>query len=226
MQKIRAIFFDLDNTLIDFMQMKEESCKAAIQAMIDSGLKMDKTEAYCKLMETYFKLGLESDYAFTNFLKENNQFDHKLLATAINKYLETKAGYLKPYPNVKTVLRNLTERGLILCILTDAPKTKAYQRLLLMGIEQYFRFVVGFEDTKVKKHTGLPLELALKLLKKEVPDIINSEILMVGDSIKRDLIPATKIGLKTAIAKYGQVSEEKGSADYELNDFYDITKIV
>ena len=62
--------------------------------------------------------------------------------------------------------------------------------------------------------------------KKEIPDIKNSEILMVGDSIKRDLIPATKLGLKTAIAKYGQLGREKGSVDYELNDISDLTKIV
>ena len=84
-QKIRAIIFDLDNTLIDFMQMKEESCKAAVEAMISAGLKMGQKEAFCKLMETYFELGLESDVAFTQFLKENNQFDHKILASAINK---------------------------------------------------------------------------------------------------------------------------------------------
>jgi hypothetical protein len=29
MPKIRAILFDLDNTLIDFIRMKEESCRAA-----------------------------------------------------------------------------------------------------------------------------------------------------------------------------------------------------
>ena len=87
MHKTRAILFDLDNTLIDFMQMKQESCKAAVQAMISAGLKMDKKEAYSKLMKTYFKLGLESDVVFTQFLKETGNFNHKILAAAINKYL-------------------------------------------------------------------------------------------------------------------------------------------
>ena len=123
-------------------------------------------------------------------------------------------------------MRNLKEKGIVLSIVTDAPKTKAYQRLLTMGIDKYFEFVVGFEDTNVKKHTGLPLELAIKLLKREIPDIKNSEILMVGDSIKRDLKPATKLGLKTAIAKYGQLSKENETVDYELENITDLTKIV
>jgi len=225
MQKIRAIFFDLDNTLIDFMQMKKESCKAAVQAMISAGLKMDKKGAYSKLMKTYFKLGLESDVAFTQFLKETGNFNHKILAAAINKYLETKTKHIVPYPNVKAVLQKLKEKGLVIAIVTDAPKTKVYQRLLIMEIEHYFNFVIGFEDTNLKKHTGLPLKLGIELLKKQVPDLLNCEILMVGDSIKRDLIPANLLGLKTAIAKYGQTEAEEGRVDYELETIDDLIKI-
>jgi len=45
MHKIRAILFDLDNTLVDFISMKEESCKAAAQTMVASGLRMKEAEA-------------------------------------------------------------------------------------------------------------------------------------------------------------------------------------
>lgn len=226
MQKIKVILFDLDNTLIDFIQMKKESCKAAVQAMISAGLKMDQKQAYLKLMKTYFKVGLESDEAFTQFLKEIDQFNHKILAAAINKYLETKNSYIKTYPNVKSVLKNLQEKGVVLSIVTDAPKTKAYQRLLLMDIEQYFRFVIGFEDTNLKKSTGLPLKLGVEMLKKEIPDLKNSEILMVGDSIERDLTPARNLGLRTALSKYGQTDEEEGTIDHELHTFEDLMEII
>ena len=39
---IKAVFFDLDNTLIDFMKMKEVSIVAAVEEMISEGLKLDK----------------------------------------------------------------------------------------------------------------------------------------------------------------------------------------
>jgi len=167
-----------------------------------------------------------SDEAFTQFLKEANQFNHKILAAAINKYLETKNNYIRPYPNVKLVLKNLQKKGLVLSIVTDAPKTKAYQRLLLMDLDSYFKFVIGFEDTNKEKRTGLPLKLGIEMLKKEIPNLSNSEILMVGDSIKRDLIPAKNLGLKTALSKYGQLEEEKGTIDYELQTFDDLLKTV
>jgi len=43
---IRAVIFDLDNTLMDFMTMKENAIRAAVKAMIDAGLSMDAGEAF------------------------------------------------------------------------------------------------------------------------------------------------------------------------------------
>ena len=206
--------------------MKEESCRAAVKAMVASGLQMKEDQAFELLMKTYFDVGIESNIAFSEFLKSIDQFDHKILASGINTYLKTKNKFLKPYPNVKSVLGKLKRRGVILSILTDAPKTKAYQRLLGMGIEPYFKFVVGYEDTNKSKHTGLPLLRALEMLRKECPDIANSEILMVGDSIEKDIVPAKELGLKTALAKYGQKTPEIGFADYQLLDFKEIIDIV
>jgi putative hydrolase of the HAD superfamily len=226
MQKIRAILFDLDNTLSDFMLMKEEACKAAVRAMVAAGLNMTEKAAYDRLMETYFELGLESDVAFTEFLRNSGEFNHKILAAAINAYLKTKSNFVKPYPRVKSVLRKLQKQGVVLSVITDAPKTKAYQRLLKMGIEPYFKFVVGFEDTDSKKQTGLPFRLALSELKKELPDVKEPEILMVGDSVERDVQPAKKLGLKTALAKYGQRTQGMKIADYELNNIKDLENIV
>jgi len=226
MKKIKAVLFDLDNTLIDFLQMKEEACRVATDAMINVGLKMGRQTAYMRLMSTYFKVGIESDKAFTRFLEVEGQFKHKILAAAINAYLQAKNDYLKPYPHVKQTLQKLKNAGVALVVVTDAPKTKAYQRLLAMNIESYFDFVIGFEDTNHKKLDGLPLKLAIEKLKEKIPDIKNHEILMVGDSITRDLHPAKNLGLSTALAKYGQSKKEKGKTDYELTEISDVLTII
>jgi FMN phosphatase YigB (HAD superfamily) len=226
MQKIRAIFFDLDNTLIDFMGMKRESCRAAAHAMVSAGLPMTESEAYDRLMQAYFAVGIESNEAFSEFIKSTGHFDHKVLAAAINAYLNAKNKHLKPYPNVKPALKKLQKNGIFLAVVTDAPKTKAYQRLLSMKIEPYFRFVVGYEDTNTPKNTGLPLKLALETLKKQVPDIANGEILMVGDSMERDVVPARSLGLQTALCMYGQTTVQAGDADFKLDEFKDLLRIV
>ena len=39
---IKAVVFDLDNTLLDFMKMKSVSINAAVDGMIKSGMSIDK----------------------------------------------------------------------------------------------------------------------------------------------------------------------------------------
>ncbi len=194
-----------------------------MKAMIKAGLKIDETEGYKKLMITYMRLGIESQNAFQEFLKsEVGRIDEKMLAGAINAYLKTKDSFLKPYPNVKPMLRELKKMGIKLAIVTDAPKVKAYQRLLAMDIEKYFDFVIGFEDTEKKKKTEIPLKVAIEKLK-----LKPKEIMVVGDSIKRDVIPARKLDMISVFAKYGS-SENVGKIkpDFEINDFSEILKMI
>lgn len=50
---IKAIVFDLDNTLVDFMLMKRRAIEAAIPAMIDAGLKLPPEEIKLIIDEIY-----------------------------------------------------------------------------------------------------------------------------------------------------------------------------
>jgi len=194
---IKAVLFDLDNTLIDFMKMKKEACRSAIKAMINAGLKMKKREGYEKLMECYFRVGLDSSIAFTKFLEEQvGKADEKILQAGIKGYQKTKPNYLKPYPYVLETLETLKSLGLKLGIVTDAPREKALQRLNAMNITKYFGMIITLDDTGVGKKDLLPLELAMKKL-----NLSPEEILFVGDSLRRDIEPAKKIGMKTLLIK-------------------------
>ena len=41
---VKGVIFDLDNTLLDFMKMKEVAVKSAIKGMIEAGLEIDEKE--------------------------------------------------------------------------------------------------------------------------------------------------------------------------------------
>ena len=69
---IKAIIFDLDNTLIDFMTMKKMSCDAAMTAMIGAGLDVDKQKGMKILFELYNKYGMEEKTIFQKFLKKKS----------------------------------------------------------------------------------------------------------------------------------------------------------
>ena len=50
---IKAVIFDLDNTLLDFMNMKSMAVEAAVHGMIEAGLQMDKDIACNKIFSIY-----------------------------------------------------------------------------------------------------------------------------------------------------------------------------
>jgi len=190
---VKAVLFDLDQTLINFMKMKTESCKAAIDAMIKSGLKIDKKVGIKKLMETYLRLGIESDIAFTRFLEEQTgKADEKILQAAIDAYLKTKPTFIKPYPYVLETLEHLKSLDLKLGIITDAPRKKATERLVGMNIIHFFDLIITFDDTGEQKPSEKPFRFALDKL-----NLYPEEVLFVGDSFTRDIMGAKKLGMKT-----------------------------
>src|SRR3989338_1786437 len=108
---IRAIIFDLDNTLIDFMKMKRLSCEAAISAMIDAGLTMQKDKAMKLLFRLYDQHGFEDPKIFQKFLtKYEKVINPKILAAGIVAYRKVRTGFLEPYPHVLRTLMKLKEK--------------------------------------------------------------------------------------------------------------------
>ncbi|TAL47020.1 HAD family hydrolase [archaeon] len=214
---IKAVLMDLDNTLIDFMKMKRKASEAAVTGMMDAGLKMNKKKALEILYKLYFKHGIENQNIFNEFLRETTgSVDIRLLAAAVVAYRKGKGGMLQPYTSVVPTLKKLKAKYK-LAIVTDAPKFQAWTRLYELGIDKFFNFVLTPEDTGSTKPSGIPFRIAIDKLKMKP-----SEIAVVGDWISRDIIPAKSLGLRTILAKYGQVWKEVGKADYEIKSFTDI----
>ncbi len=214
---IKAILFDLDNTLNDFMRIKRGCCEAAVKAMVNSGLKMTEEDALKSLYEVYYQVGIEHEKIFQIFLeKVNKRIDHRLLAAGIVAYRKVQYGLQDTYPNVIPTLIKLRENGLKLAIVSDAPKLKAWIRLTELKLENFFDVVVAFDDTGERKPSELPFRKALSDL-----NVTPEEVLMVGDWPERDLVGAKKVGIKTCFARYGwqflTPPPEDHGADYVIN---------
>ncbi len=219
---IKAVIFDLDNTLIDFMKMKKVSCEAAVSAMIDSGLNVNKEKAMKKIFKLYGVHGLEEPKILQKFLMDiSGSVDYRILANGIVAYRKVRSSYLEPFPHTSYVLLKLKGQGKKLGIITDAPRLKAWLRLAAMKIGDFFDVVVTFEDTKKLKPHNLPFESALKKLKLNA-----DECLMVGDWPERDIKGAKKLGMKTCFARYGNPKVKRSGADFEIDDIKDLLKIV
>lgn len=219
---IKAILFDLDNTLIDFTKFKKKATYAAVKAMIKAGLKADQGELSKKLLEFYYSYGIESDDPFEQYmLKEFKQIDYRALAAGINAYLHEKYIHLKPYPGVVETLRALKKKGLKLAVVSDGMRVKAWMRLNATGIDKYFDTVITFEDTGVKKPHRAPFLKACKQLK-----VKPKECLMVGDWPERDIEGAKRLGMKTCWAKYKQMNKKFITSDYSINKLSEILRSI
>ncbi len=54
---IEGVVFDLDNTLLDFMKMKQVAVRSAIRGMIEAGLKIDEKKSFEDIITLYEKIG-------------------------------------------------------------------------------------------------------------------------------------------------------------------------
>ncbi len=220
---IKAIIFDLDNTLIDFMRLKKSSIDAAVTAMISAGLKMSKDEATKALFELYNTYGIEYQEIFQRFLEKTNKaVDYRILAAGIVAYRKLQSGLLEPYPKVMHTLMKLKEKGLKLAILSDAPRLKAWIRLTEMRLADFFDVVIAFEDTGKTKPSREPFIKVLKEL-----GMGAGECVMVGDWPERDVRGAKAAGIMTVFARYGATKDIKDSgADYEINGIEEVLGVV
>jgi putative hydrolase of the HAD superfamily len=220
---IKAVVFDLDNTLVDFMKMKRRAIEEAIPAMIDAGLDITPDYANKLIDEIYKEQGIEYQQVFDEFLRRVLQkVNYKVLSAGIVAYRRAREAALTPYPHVYPTLNKLLKMGVKMGILSDAPIKEAWLRLAYLNLHHIFDAVVTFDETGERKPNPRPFNVILERLQ-----VKPEEALMVGDWAERDIVGAAKVGMKTAFARYGDTfNTENHSADYDLKDIREIEDII
>ncbi|HSR19268.1 MAG TPA: HAD-IA family hydrolase [Ignavibacteriaceae bacterium] len=220
---IKAVVFDLDNTLVDFMKMKKRAIEEAIPAMVDAGLEITPEVSLKIIDEIYKEQGIEYQQVFDEFLNRVlNRVDYKILSAGIVAYRRAREASLIPYPHVYYTLNKLLKLGIKMGILSDAPVKEAWLRLAYLNFHHIVDAVVTFDETGVRKPDPAPFKMILSRLK-----VNPEEAIMVGDWAERDIVGAAKIGMKTAFAKYGDTfNTENHNADFQLNDISELVDII
>jgi len=220
---IRAIIFDLDNTLTDFMRMKEAAIESGIDGMLDAGVDLPKESLRKRIWEVYEREGIEYQNVFDRVLEiELGRVDPKILSAGIVAYRRAREATLILYPHVQYTLLALIKRGLSLAVVSDAPRAQAWLRLASLSLHNLIDHVVTFEDTGMRKPRPEPFQKALELL-----GVSAGEALMIGDWAERDMVGAAQLGIRTVFARYGDTFGTKESgADFDIDDIIDLLHIV
>jgi putative hydrolase of the HAD superfamily len=220
---LKAVIFDLDNTLVDFMLMKKQAIDAAINAMRDAGLKLSTDEIRQRIDQIYKERGIEFQSVFDELLyREFSKVDHKILSAGVIAYRRAREAALVPYPHITMTLIKLSKMQLKLGVVSDAPGKEAWLRLCYLNFHHLFDAVVTFDDTGKRKPNPEPFRKVLEMLRIEP-----GEALMVGDWAERDVLGAAQVGMKTVFARYGNTfGTETSNANYDIDDITQLIDIV
>lgn len=175
---------------------------------------------------------LQESSIFTE-LPEFGSFDKLIIQPAKAAFAEARRKYLKPYPRVLDTLKELKQRNVPVVALTDAPRNPAEQRAKLLEVDQYlealytlpaFRFPerkgerLIAEDIARREERGeyrARCEVVELPRDHEKPDdrgllqicrrygVDPKDALVVGDSLKKDVALARKVGALDCWAEYG-----------------------
>mgnify|MGYP003309072331 CR=1 FL=1 len=181
--KARWLFFDVGSTLIDETECYKQRIRDAI-----SGTDITFEQFNEKRIE-FAKMNLKSDIETINFFG--------LKKTPWHKELE------RPYPDAENVLRQLSDMDYKIGIIANQSAGTA-QRLEKWGLMRYISLVLSSAEEGVSKPDPEIFRLGVKAL-----NLSPENVLVVGDSYKKDIVPSESIGCQVLWLKgKGWTSEE------------------
>lgn len=191
---IKSVVFDLDDTLYNSTALSESARRAALKAMINEGLDIDLKKGYEDLMRIVKRYGSNYSEHFNRFLEEKLGYvDYKFLASGVIAYHNTKFAYIRPFDDTIPTLIELVKRKKKLGIVTNGVSVKQWEKILRLGLEHFFEFVIISSEVKYEKPSSKIYEIALERL-----DLPPEEVLMADNKIE-DLKGAKDVGMKTVL---------------------------
>ena len=192
--KIKAIAFDLDGTLIDSVP---DLTVATQEALAELGLKS------CSEAQVRTWVGNGAEMLMRRAMSHalGTDVEQTALDTAMpifmHHYQENLEKHSALYSDVHQVLQTLFDAGFKLAVVTNKPYRFTMPLLKAFGINDFFSLVLGGDTLAKMKPDPLPLQHLLHewQLDKEA-------LLMVGDS-KNDILAAKAAGIASIGLTYG-----------------------
>lgn len=201
MPQLRALFFDVDDTLYSTSAFAAAARRNAMQAMIDHGLGVDIDALLAELAEVIAEFGSNYSNHYDQLLKRVPQpaipagSRALLVSAAMVGYHDTKFRDLHPFADVAAVLTTLRERTTLrLGVITEGLRVKQAEKIVRLGVLRWLDRDAIFISDEVgisKPNRKLFLRACAAV------GVPAEETLYVGDHPKNDVAAAKSAGMRT-----------------------------
>jgi phosphoglycolate phosphatase len=219
-QKIKAVLFDVDGTLIDAFECHFYGQNTAMKEIFGVNGCSDLSFSGHLLPEGLEKMAIKQGAA-PQFVAENMQAGLQMWSDKTIEKLNN-GGKCIILPGVVELLESLTSRGILLGIITGSTREMAKALLEKPDLLKYFQFLATGEEAEDRPHLA---KVALERLRLIDPSITHKNVTMVGDS-PNDIragkaLHAHSVAVATGVHSVELLETEK--PDGLLLDFSDLT---
>lgn len=197
---IRAIGFDLDNTLFNHREAASRAMELLVNekgwvftADISVGSEWHRLEDlyFAQYVVGTMTLMEHRRARMRNFLTSTDaEIDDQDLDSLWNDYLRHYSNSWVAYPDVIAVLDNLKESGYKLAVLTNGQQAQQEAKLATMGLAHHFEVILAIGTVDALKPDRRAFEHLCRVL-----DCDPDEVLFVGDDLDYDVRGSINAGL-------------------------------
>jgi putative hydrolase of the HAD superfamily len=234
MPELKAIFFDIDDTLYSTSEFAAQARRNAVDAMIAHGLRMERDDVLREFREVVEEFGSNYEGHFDKLLLRlprrawEGANPSVLVAAGVGAYHDTKFRQLSPFQDALEVLRLLAQTKLIRGIITHGLAVKQAEKLIRLRVYQYLTPSAIFISDQIGISKPNP-----KLYQRacETIGVPPSQAMYIGDNPRNDIDPPNAIGMITARHRWGTSGRhgaEVGATrpHHEISSFWNLLEIL
>ncbi len=187
---LRAVFFDLDNTLYPEAEFVVSGFRAAAYCLAKHR-HLDAEKLQNRMLDILHAQG--RGRVFNTLLAELNLDSPILLRTLLLVYRSHHPA-ISLFPDVESVLVALKNRGLRLGLVTDGTASVQRRKIAALDLDRHMDVVVCTDELGegCAKPSPIPFEVALTLL-----DVAPTAAAYVADDISKDFAGPNHLGMKS-----------------------------